>query len=243
MTIVAIHQPNYVPWLGYFRKILACDTFVFFDNVQMPMGKSYVSRSAVKLPSGPHWLTVPTIKSGPLTLIKDAKIVPGPWGRKHLATLTSAYGGSRWLRPVIGLLEDALGQKHELIADLNIQIIRAISELLAPGRVKFVRASAMRHGLSNADSIVPILTELGATTYLTGSGAGSMRYLDVDKLKLLGIETRFVNNEFASYPQRHGDFLPGLSVLDALLNCGPEAVLALLNEAENVAAADMRPAS
>src|SRR5689334_11174130 len=157
--IVAIHQPNYIPWLGYFRKLLACDTFVFFENVQMPMGKSYVSRSQIKTHAGPFWLTAPTEKSGTPKLISEARIVPGPWPRKHLATLAVAYSGSPFLDQISTLLRNCFVGEQPLIADLNIQIITAIAEILVPGRVRFVRASAMKHGMTGAASIVPILQE------------------------------------------------------------------------------------
>lgn len=226
--IVAIHQPNYLPWLGYFRKVVSADVFVFFDNVQMPMGKSYVTRNLVKLPGGPHWLTVPVEKPGNPRLIRETRIIDGPWPRKHLATLRSAYAGSAWLGEVIALLDGAFRAGHRFIADLNADLVERLTRLIGGRQVRFVRASSMSHGRLGADSIEPILLELGATQYLTGKGAGSMRYLDVDRLRALGIETRFVDDAMPAYPQRHGEFVPGLSVVDALLNCGPDAVMRLL---------------
>jgi len=226
--IVAIHQPNYIPWLGYFRKIVAADVFVIFDNVQMPMGKSYVTRNLIKLPTGGHWLTVPVQKLGHPGLISETRIVEGPWARKHLATLRSAYAGSAWLGEVTCLLEVSYQAGHRSIASLNVDIVKRLTRYLGTDRVEFVRASSMQHKSTGAQSIVSILQELGATTYLTGEGAGSMRYLDVPQLDRLGIETVFVGNTLPAYPQRYGEFLPGLSIVDALLNCGPQAVMQLL---------------
>src|SRR3954465_564030 len=101
--IVGIHQPNYLPWLGYFRKVVKSDVFVFFDNVQMPMGKSFVTRNQVKTIAGPLWLTVPVKKHADPGLIRDARIVAGPWRRKHIGTLRSAYAGSPWLDDTCGI--------------------------------------------------------------------------------------------------------------------------------------------
>jgi hypothetical protein len=226
--IVAIHQPNYIPWLGYFRKVVSADVFVFFDNVQMPMGKSYVTRNLVKIPAGPLWLTVPVEKLGDPGLIAETRIVAGPWARKHAATLRGAYAGSAGFTEVLELLESAYRNGHERIADLNIEIIERVTRHLGATELRFVRASEMKHGRTGAESIVPILEELGATAYLTGHGSGSMRHLDTGDLAARGIETRFVDEAFPPYPQRHGDFVPNLSIVDALLNLGAPAVMRLL---------------
>src|SRR5437588_12468547 len=62
-TSAAIHQPNYIPWLGYFFKIAHADKFVFLDNVVYP-DTSFVNRNSIKTPSGPAWLTIPVIRKG-----------------------------------------------------------------------------------------------------------------------------------------------------------------------------------
>lgn len=227
MTTVAIHQPNYLPWLGYFRKIAQSDIFVFYDNVQMPMGKSLVTRNRLKSPQGVKWLTVPTTKSGTPELIRDTPVVAGNWTGKHLGSIRNWYAGSPCLDPVCDLLEASFGSATN-IAELNIALVEGICAVAGMRDTSFVVASQMAHGLTGSDSILPILEELGADCYLTGQGAGSMRYLDVDSMSSLGIETRFLSNEFAHYPQRHGTFEDGLSALDALLCAGPDAFRDLL---------------
>ena len=93
---VSIHQPNYIPWIGYFEKIFLSDTFVFFDNVQMPMNKSLVSRNKILFQSKPMWLTIPTEKGG-IKPIKEVKISDTKWKKKHLNTLYHAYGKKKIL--------------------------------------------------------------------------------------------------------------------------------------------------
>ncbi len=229
MTTVAIHQPNYMPWLGYFRKIALSDIFVFYDNVQMPMGKSLVSRNQFKSPQGLKWLTVPTVKSGTPGLIRETSIVSGNWPGKHVGSLKNWYGGSKCLDDVCSILEDAYQVADGSIATLNISIIKALCSLSGLAETRFVLASEMKHGIVGSESIMEILKELEASKYLTGQGAGSMRHLDIESMVEQGIQTEFLSTEFAPYPQRHGEFEPGLSAVDALLNIGPDAFRDLLS--------------
>jgi hypothetical protein len=226
---VGIHQPNYLPWLGYFRKIAMCDTFVFFDNVQMPGGKSYVSRNEIKTPQGRLWLTVPVSDKGEGTLIASARIADQRWQRKHLKTLEMNYAASPWKTLIRDEIAPVLEIEHNCIADLNCALIEQISRIIGISEVKFVRATHLDLEATGADSIVEILDQLGATTYWTGSGAGSMRHLDMDAFTSRGIKTDFVSGDFPDYRQFHRDFEGNLSILDALLCLGPDATRVLLN--------------
>ena len=228
--IVGIHQPNYLPWLGYFRKIARSNLFVFFDNVQMPIGKSFVSRNRIKTAQGVRWLTVPTRRDSAGAPIAATPIVAGNWPRKHVATLEAAYGKSAFAEPVLGLLCSILERSHDRIADLNIDLIRAIADFIGLDGVTFVRATELDIVASGAESIVEILQRTGATVYLTGAGAGSMRHLDIDGLRDRGMEVRFSSTEFPAYPQLHGSFEPQLSIVDVLFNCGPERTRTLIFE-------------
>ena len=91
--IISIHQPNYIPWIGYFEKIFLSDIFIFFDNVQMPKNKSFVSRSKLVNQNNAFWLTIPVKKKG-LKTIAEAEIVNNFWKKKHLSTIQHAYGKS-----------------------------------------------------------------------------------------------------------------------------------------------------
>ena len=228
MTTVAIHQPNYLPWLGYFRKIAQADVFVFFDNVQMPMGKSFVSRNRILTAQGPRWLTVPVARSGTPQPISEAAIAGPHWPRKHVMTLDQAYAHAPWRALIGARIVPVLGRGFTRIAALNIALITEIADILGLGQVRFLRATELGLSEAGAASIPEILERSGATAYLTGSGAGSLRHLDEAALTVRGVETVFLSDEFPPYPQGRPGFEANLSVVDALLNCGPEATRALL---------------
>lgn len=230
MTVVAIHQPNYLPWLGYFRKIARADVFVFMDNVQMPMGKSFVSRNRICTDRGLLWLTVPIERTSVVHSIAETRIAAARWRAKHVRTLENTFAQSPWKGLIAETLEPLIDAGHELIVDLNIALIQAVAPVLAADDTRFMRASEMGLQARGAASVPEILERTGATVYLTGSGAGTQRHLDPEALEARGVETRFVSHEFSPYRQRRSGFEPNLSVVDAMLNCGPEHVRALLNE-------------
>lgn len=225
--IVGIHQPNYLPWLGYFRKIVISDTFVFFDNVQMPGGKSFVSRNAIKTANGRQWLTVPVAGKGHLP-IAEVPITDRAWQRKHLKTLELSYRKLPGLAFLDAVVRPVLEQGHDRLAALNMALIEAIVRGLGFTEVEFVRASDLDLKQQGAATIPEILEQCRATVYATGQGAGSTRHLDIQKLRDVGIETRFVGSDFPEYAQPHGPFEAGLSVIDAILCLGPEAVAEML---------------
>jgi len=225
---VAIHQPNYLPWLGYFRKIARSDVFVFFDNVQMPIGKSLVNRNKVLTATGAQWLTVPTRRSSEGKSIAETPIVDGSWVRKHLKTLELSYSGSPWLEPTLEIMRRAFDSRPKTIASLNVALIEDFVHFLGLPDTRFVRATDMALENSGAQTIVEILEKTGATTYLTGSGAGSMRHLDIEDLSARRIKADILSAEFAEYTQRFEPFEANLSFVDALLNIGPDATVSLL---------------
>ena len=225
---VAIHQPNYLPWLGYYRKLIQSDVFVFFDNVQLPRGKSFTIRTAIKGSGGRQWLSVPIGNKSDMPTIDQVRVADHRWERKHLKTLQSNYSFSQWKGLVAEYLAPVLEQDHDLLADLNIKLIHAVLEILGVDHVRLVRASEMELTVEGAGSIDEILAKLGATTYLTGQGKGTARHLDEEAMSANGVKVEFVSDELPAYPQRHGEFEAGLSIMDAILNVGPEQTLAIL---------------
>jgi hypothetical protein len=225
--IVGIHQPNYLPWLGYFRKVALSNVFVFFDNVQMPGGKSFVSRNAVKTANGRQWLTVPVSGKGRLP-IAEVPITDQAWPRKHLRTLELSYRNLPGLAFLDAVVRPVLEQGHDRLAELNMALIEAIIRGLGFADVEFVRASALDLKQQGAATIPEILGHCRAAVYATGQGAGSTRHLDIQKLRDASIETRFVSSLFPEHVQPHGPFDAGLSIIDAILCLGPEASAKML---------------
>ena len=226
MHVVAIHQPNYIPWLGYFYKMSLVDTFVYLDNVQVSRGKSYVSRNRILSVSGskPAWLTVPISGKGQMRQIKDVEITENNWQRKHFRTLQVNYGNQAGFQEYEDVLKSIyLDTCWDKICELNIRIMELIMFVLGIN-VKTVRASSLGlPELCGDEILISILKRLDTEIYVTGQGSGSTRYITEDLVKAECIELRYMEFKHPVYPQVAAPFVPNLSALDLVLTHGQKA--------------------
>jgi hypothetical protein len=218
--IIAIHQPNFLPWLGYFHKLATADAFVFLDDVQYSKN-SFTNRNRIKTHAGIQWLTVPLRTSGRFgQTIGDVVTSPGTdWPRQHMNSFSSHYGKAAYFGETFALVRSGyLSARSETrLADFNISLIRAICDFLdlTPS---FVRASTLNATGNSTQLLVNICRELKATSYIAGMGA--LKYQEDAQFEEAGIQVRHCSFQPPSYPQLWGSFVPGLSVIDALMNCG-----------------------
>lgn len=224
---VAILQPGYLPWLGFFDLVRRSDTFVFYDDVQFDKG-GWRHRNRIKLPTGPHWLTVPVRHRG-RQLISEVEVDNGqPWPRKHLNTVRQYYAGAPHLRRYLPQLADVLHRRWERIVDLDIAVAELMCSWLGLRR-RTVRASQLGIRGGRSERLLNICLRLKAGRYLSGDAARC--YLDVDLFRRHGVEVEWQSYKHPVYPQQHGEFVPYLSAIDLLLNCGDESASVLAGSA------------
>ena len=219
---VAIHQPNYLPWFGFFKKIVAADAFVFLDSV--PFSKqSYQNRARIKTAGGARWLTVPVLTRGRLGQpTHEVRINEKErWQARHLKTLTQNYGRAPHLGEFLDLFEMLLGRDWTVLTDLTITSIREICRRLGVDR-PFYRATELEVTGTRTERLVSICRTLGADAYL--SGRGGKGYQEEGLFREAGIDVLYPAFEHPRYDQPFGPFLPGLSIADLLFNCGPGTV-------------------
>jgi hypothetical protein len=219
-TLVVL-QPGYLPWLGFFDQLLRSDIFVLYDDVQFDKN-GWRNRNRIKSPTGPHWLTVPVrIRSLTQRILETQIDDRQPWARKHLGTIKQFYAGAPFLKRYLPELEELLaGRRWDRLIDLDVAVIQLFCAWLRIER-QMVRASELGIGGERSERLLNICRHLGARRYLSGNAAQS--YLDVELFVRHGIEVKFQNYEHPVYPQQHGQFVPLLSALDLLLNCGDES--------------------
>jgi len=220
----AIHQPNFFPWLGYFDRIQKVDTFIFFDHVAMPGGRTIVQRVKVAGPKEPVWLTFPVEKSGNFgQRICEARIRnPQESFQAALDKLQNYYRRSPHYREVLAFLK-TLSPQTDLLAAFNQSIIETISRKLG-FTTRFVASSSspqlMASGAIKTDMIVETCQAFGATDYI--SGRGCLEFLETELFEEEGITLSFQEFEHPTYRQATEPFVAGLSILDALFNLGFE---------------------
>ncbi len=217
---VAIHQPNYIPWAGYFSKMCACDVFVFLDDVQMPSRGNYASRVLVPGTGEPKWLSVP-VTFTPGDHIADVRFADNGFGKKHLGTLRSHYARSPYFKQVFALLEPLYLEPGETLGAFNMAVVEAIAGYLQLS-CRFEKSSVLKPEGESDDRLISLARLVGAGTYV--SGKGGQNYQDPAKFAAAGIGLDVRVYGPVPYDQRRTDFVPGLSIVDALFNLGPAAV-------------------
>jgi hypothetical protein len=216
--IVSVHQPQYLPWLGYFDKICKSDTFVFLDNVQYKE-REFQNRNKIRTKDGWNWLTVPIIsKSLGRQNISEVRIDNEvAWQRKHLGSIRSSYAGAKFFDKYCPFLEGILSKKHAYLKDLNIEITRHILEKLSIDTpISF--ESDLKVTTTSSARIVDICQKLSADTYL--SGAGGRDYIDEQQFKQAGVKLIYQEYKHPEYKQCYDPFQPYMSVIDLLFNHG-----------------------
>lgn len=219
---VAIHQPQYLPWLGYFDKMDQVDCFVLLDDVQFKKNE-WQNRNRIKTAAGWQWLTVPVLHYSSQR-ISDVKINPTvSWARKHIQALVSNYASAPFFDHHRPFFEDLYTREWDSLLELNLATISYLVEALAI-RTKLVLASSLPlpAKVEATDRLVAICQALEADTYL--SGAGGRGYLDLTRFDEAGIRILFQAFQTRPYPQQFGAFIPDLSIVDLLFNCNGDSL-------------------
>jgi len=226
LTVVSIHQPQYLPWLGYLDKIDKSQIFVFLDNVQFKKNE-WQNRNRIKTAQGWQWLTVPVIHKFPQKIYEVEINNTVAWRKKHLQALITNYSKTPFFREHIGFFEETYDCDWHYLADINIHIIRYLTMSLGMRDKKFCRASDLKLSDGKTARLVELCEQLGGDVYLAGRSGSE--YLDLAKFKEAGISVQFQDYRHPRYEQLYGDFEPCMSAVDLLFNHGSES-LAILRE-------------
>jgi len=226
MLTLTAHQPQYLPGLRLFDKIARADMFVYLDTVPME-SSGFENRNKIKTAKGWQWLTVPVLRKDYQTRpIDTIKIKGQQWVDKHWKSIKLAYKKAPfwdWLvedTELFYFLEPPPCYTNEL-ALLNYAILIELVEILG---IEIKLDSATNHNFvgNKSDLILDMCKKLGATKYIFGAkGRG---YAKVEDFEREGIEVEFQDYQHPVYPQLHGEFLPNMSVVDLLMNCGPKSL-------------------
>jgi hypothetical protein len=222
ITVVVL-QPGYLPWLGFFDQLHRADVFVYYDDVQYDK-HGWRNRNRIKTQTGPSWLTVPVRHGGRgFQQILDVEIdARTPWARKHVASIHQAYARAPFVARYLPVLEELLERRWERLVDLDIACAALMAEWFGLRR-RIERSSTLAIEGSRSERLVNMCRHFGATKYLSGEAAKD--YLDIQLFQQHGVRVEWQQYVHPTYPQLHGEFVPYLSALDLLFNCGDEAPL------------------
>lgn len=223
---LTIHQPEHLPWLGFFHKAALADVLVLLDNVQF-QSSYFQNRNRVRDKEHTLWIAVPVLtKHRREQLIKDVLIddTQVRWNKKYWSTLLWCYQGAPYWKTYREPLEALLlGRKYDRLYDLNYQGIKLLLDLFhIPARLML--ASELGIQLKGVDLILEIAKKLGATTYISGiSGIAGQGKEPETRFRDHGIKVIYQNYYHPVYQQCYPNFIPFLSAVDLLLNHGEKS--------------------
>ena len=223
---ISIIQPLYLPWLGFFEMIAASDAYVAFDHVKFEPS-SWQQRNRIKGPNGPFFITVPVRKArAGHDRICDREIEYGePWVKKHMKSLELFYRKAAYFDRYFPGIRSILENRFRNIADLNVELIQLLLGFLGIEK-KVIRSSGLALGkdgnLGKNERLIHLMKVVGATSFY--EGASGANFIDVSRFESEGMEVSFQMYDHPTYPQVHGEFVPYMSVVDLLFNCGDGAL-------------------
>lgn len=227
--IVAIHQPHFVPWLGYLDRMARADLFIILDHVQFER-RNYQNRAAIRLEDESKWLTVPVVQLSQKEVIVEKRVDNSEdgssrsWGPNHFKTLKYAYRKAPFFPDYAPRLQEILESRWDKLVDLDlamIELLRSAFQITTP----LVRSSTLKVEGARSELLLNLCREVGATAFLGGMG-GSRNYLDHAAFEQAGMGVLWQDFKHPEYPQASGSgpFIKGLMALDLLFNCGAQGV-------------------
>lgn len=221
--IVAAVQSNYIPWKGYFDLINFSDEFILYDDVQYTT-KDWRNRNKIKTHNGLIWMTIPVRRKGHYhqkiceTIVSDTR-----WNRKHWNSIVTNYSRARYFSTYRQLLEDLyLNCDERFLSQINYRFITAICQLLGINtKISWVMDYHLVEKEKN-DRIIELCTKTQATDFLIGPAGRS--YISEDGFRQEGIGLKFMDySDYPKYGQLFPPFEHGVSIIDLILNEGPNA--------------------
>lgn len=215
---VAVIQSNFVPWRGYFDFIRKVDLFLFYDDVQFTKN-DWRNRNTIKTPQGVRWLTVPARRRSLHQRIDQTEIdYSGKWQKTHKGMLVQYYKTAAYYAELSREFFEIIDRDYQYLSELNQALIFWAMEKLEIRTPVKSSSEYLLQG-SRGERLLDLLQQLGATHYLSGPSAKS--YIDESLFQDRGISLEYQTYRYPTYPQLHGEFIGGVSILDLLFNCGP----------------------
>jgi hypothetical protein len=217
--IATVHQPEHLPWLGFFHKMSLADVMVLLDTTQFAKD-DFQNRNRIKTQRGPVWLTVPVYKKGRSEQqILEVEICnERNWRNRTWSQIEQGYRNAPCFDAHRDFFRELYREEWTRLVDLNVRVIEYLAEQLGlEGRL--LRASELGIQERGGTEVnLAICRKLGAGTYL--SGRMGRDYLDEEPFAEAGLAVQYQDFQHPIYPQQWGGFVSHLSAIDLLFNCG-----------------------
>ena len=225
MTVIAIHQPEYLPWLGFFKKMMNSELFVLLDDVQFEK-KSWQSRNRIRTKNGTAFLSVP-IHAHLDSKLNDVKIDNTKnWAVKHRKSILFNYTNTPYFDEFSSAIELIFAKKFEFLIELNYEIIKFVMKELEI-KSEIIFSSKLKIPQKGSDKVLNICKAVNADYYITGT-TWAKKYLKIEDFKKSNISVEFQEFQHPIYKQIHKEFIPKMSIIDLLFNEGRDGAKEIL---------------
>lgn len=232
--IVSIHQPAYLPWLGYFHRIAMSDAHIILDHVQFEKN-SFTNRNKVRTADGWCWLTVPVKTAGKFgnLPINEIEVANDPsWAARHWETLRQNYSRAPFFAEHSPFFRNLYDNAWPKLAELTAASSGYLLNVFGISTKLYV-SSQMKVPGRKDELVLNLCREVGASTYV--SGPLGRDYLREELFQQHGIAVQYDDYRHPTYPQTYPGFEPNLAAIDLLFNAGPASREILLQEREHIA--------
>ncbi len=223
-SCIAIIQPGYLPWLGFFEQVSRCDVFVYLDDVQYTKN-DWRNRNRIKTKDGTQWLSVPVSYSFGQK-IKDVHINNSqPWYRNHLQALKMWYSRSAYYKGYIEELDYILRRDRKYLIDLNVELSSWVMKLLGLNPQIRFSSEILIDSNDKQMRLVQICKVLNCNYFYEGKLG--QQYIDVNLFRDEGITVKYQEYSHPYYQQqwlKEQNYISHLSIIDLLFNCGPDSL-------------------
>ncbi len=220
--ICTVHQPNYLPYLGFFEKAHRSDIFILYDTTQFKKN-DWQNRNKLCGNNSWQWISMPVLHDFGQK-ISEVKIKDAAKScAKNWRSIQVTYGRAPFYKQYAQKFEEIYLSGVELISDLNCGIILAAADSLGL-KTKFIKSSEMPHiDTTSTQALIDLTRLAGADTYI--SGGEGINYLDMDLWNSTGLKIMFQKYHHPVYKQFNSEtFQPYMSILDLLFNCGEDSL-------------------
>ncbi|MEO8542836.1 MAG: WbqC family protein [Burkholderiaceae bacterium] len=218
--VAAIHQPNFFPWLGFFEKISRADVFVVLDNAQhTKTGSNWSNRTRLLIAGQARWVTAPVERPRHgVCNVNEVRWGQTPWRDKMIKTLATNYHRAPFYAETLELVQPLIENPEPTMARYNLRAIGALSQAMGL-QTSLVLASDLMVETTSTTRLIDLTKAVNCNCYLAGGGA--LGYQDDGLFSQAGMRLEFQRFSHPVYPQvGRLEFTPGLSIIDALMNCG-----------------------
>lgn len=225
MKVISAHQPGYLPWLGFFHKVILSDEFVFMDDVQFEKN-SFINRNKILINGNPTILTIPVVtKDYTNKQLREIEIVDDRWKLKHLRSIEQSYKKYPFYMDVFPIIENMINKKSNFLIDYLTPFILDVVNYLQI-KTPISLASDLSISSKKLDYVIELTRKLNGDAFLFG--ALGKNYADEEKLSENNVIPLFQDYIHPEYKQNNDSFVPFLSIVDLLMNYGTNATEKLL---------------